>query len=322
MHVSVVVPIYNEIENVVPLCDAVCKAMDAAKRPYEVVLVDDGSTDGSREKLRDLARADRRLKVVELRRNYGQTAAMSAGIDHASGDVIVTMDGDLQNDPADIAMMLDKIDQGYSLVHGWRKNRQDAWLSRKLPSKLANKLIAWATNFQCHDLGCTLKAMRREIAADLRLYGEMHRFIPIMANFYGARCTEVVTTHHPRRAGVSKYGISRTFAVLLDLVTIVYLTRFALKPMRLFGTIGAGAMLTGGVFGLAAVGMRLFADFDLTGNPLLYAALFSQMAALQFLSMGMLAEMSSRTYYESQGRRPYAVDRVTGFDTPELRAAA
>lgn len=322
MRVSVVVPVFNEIDNVEPLRDAACKALTATGRAFEVIFVDDGSTDGTREKLRRLTAEDERLRLVELRRNYGQTAAMSAGIDHATGDVVVTIDGDLQNDPADIGAMLDKIDQGYSLVHGWRKNRQDAWLSRKLPSKLANRLIAWATGFPCHDLGCTLKAMRREIAADLRLYGEMHRFIPILANFHGAKCLEMPTRHHPRLAGKSKYGILRTFAVLLDLVTVVYLTRFSLKPMRLFGGIGALSMVGAGLCAAAAVAMKLAQGFDLTGNPLLYAALFGAMAGLQFLSMGMLAEMGTRTHYESQGRRPYAVDRLAGFANSPRRAAA
>ncbi len=240
---------------------------------------------------------------------------MSAGIEYASGEVIVTIDGDLQNDPADIPALVAKIDEGYDLVHGWRKDRKDPWLSRRLPSLLANRLIAAATGFPCHDLGCTLKALRREIAMDLRLYGEMHRFIPIFAGWHGARCTEIVTRHHPRRHGKSKYGILRTFAVLLDLITVLYLTRFSLKPMRLFGGLGALSAIGGLVLGLAAIVMKLASGFDLTGNPLLYASLFGMMIGLQFMLMGMTAEMHTRTHYESQERRPYAVSRFRGFES-------
>jgi glycosyltransferase involved in cell wall biosynthesis len=260
-----------------------------------------------------LVQTEPRLRVIELRRNYGQTAAMSAGIDYATGDVIVTIDGDLQNDPKDIPAMLAKIEEGYDLVHGWRKNRQDPFLSRRLPSLIANRLISTTTRFPIHDLGCTLKSMRRDIAADLRLYGEMHRFIPIFANWHGARCVEMVTTHHPRRQGKSKYGIMRTFAVLLDLMTVVYLTRYSLKPMRLFGGLGALAGLAGIACGLAAIAMKIFAGLHLNANPLLYASLFGIMVGLQFVLMGMTAEMHTRTHYESQGRRPYAIGHLRGF---------
>ena len=318
MKLSVVIPIYNEIENVRPMVEAVTAALAAVPYEYELITVDDGSTDGTREALAQMTASNPRLRVIEFRRNYGQTAAMSAGIEYASGEVIVTIDGDLQNDPKDIPMLVAKIDEGYDLVHGWRKNRQDPWLSRKLPSKIANRLISRATRFPVHDLGCTLKAMRREIATDLRLYGEMHRFIPILANWHGAKCVEVVTTHHPRRQGKSKYGIMRTFAVMLDLITVVYLTRHSLKPMRLFGGLGALAALGGTVLGGIAILMKLFAGFDLTGNPLLYASLFGVMIGLQFTLMGMTAEMSTRTHYESQNRRPYAVARIHGFGASEL----
>lgn len=314
MKLSIVVPIYNEVENVDQLVAAITNALSSVKYEYEIVAVDDGSTDGTRDKLARMVDTNYRLRVIELRRNYGQTAAMSAGIQHAAGEVIVTIDGDLQNDPADIPALVAKIDEGYDLVHGWRKDRHDPWLSRRFPSLLANRLIAAVTKFPCHDLGCTLKAMRHEIAADLRLYGEMHRFIPILANWHGARCTEIVTRHHPRRCGKSKYGIMRTFAVLLDLITVVYLTRYSLKPMRLFGGLGALAAALGMACGLATLLMKLVADFDITGNPLLYGALFGIMIGLQFTLMGMTAEMNTRTHYESQERRPYAISRLRGFN--------
>ncbi|HEX5472519.1 MAG TPA: glycosyltransferase family 2 protein [Lacipirellulaceae bacterium] len=314
MKLSIVVPIYNEAENVAPLVASVAAALQGVPYDYELIAVDDGSTDGTREALARLTELNPNLRLVELRRNYGQTAAMSAGIEHASGEVIVTIDGDLQNDPADIPAMIAKIDEGFDLVHGWRKDRKDPWLSRRLPSLLANRLISAATGFPCHDLGCTLKALRREIAMDLRLYGEMHRFIPIFAAWHGAKCAEIVTRHYPRRHGKSKYGILRTFAVLLDLVTVLYLTRFSLKPMRLFGGIGAISVLGGMMLGFAAIVMKLTSGFDLTGNPLLYASLFGVMIGLQFMLMGMTAEMHTRTHYESQKRRPYAVSRLRGFD--------
>jgi glycosyltransferase involved in cell wall biosynthesis len=313
MKVSVVTPIYNEIDNVAPLVNAVVAALTPISHEFELICVDDGSTDGTRQKLAELVKTEPRLRVVELRRNYGQTAAMSAGIEHATGDVIVTIDGDLQNDPSDIPAMLAKIDEGYDLVHGWRKNRQDPFLSRRLPSQIANKLISKTTRFPIHDLGCTLKAMRRNIASDLRLYGEMHRFIPIFAHWHGAKCVEMVTTHHPRRQGKSKYGIMRTFAVLLDLMTVVYLTRYSLKPMRLFGGLGALAGLTGIACGIAALAMKYLQDFHLNSNPLLYASFFGIMIGLQFVLMGMTAEMHTRTHYESQDRRPYAVAHLRGF---------
>jgi glycosyltransferase involved in cell wall biosynthesis len=314
MKLSVVVPIFNEVDNVRPLVAAVTGALASVPYDYELIAVDDGSTDGTRDALAQLVALNPRLRVIELRRNYGQTAAMSAGIEHAAGEVIVTIDGDLQNDPGDIPALVAKIDEGYDVVHGWRKDRKDPFFSRKLPSLLANKLIARATKFPVHDLGCTLKAMRREIAADLRLYGEMHRFIPILANWHGAKCVEIVTRHHPRRQGKSKYGILRTFAVLLDLITVVYLTRFSLKPMRLFGGLGALAAVGGVICGVLAIVMKLVDDFHLNSNPLLYAALFGIMIGLQFTLMGMTAEMHTRTHYESQDRRPYAVSRMRGFD--------
>lgn len=313
MKLSIVVPLYNEVDNVAQLVKAISIALESVRYDYELIAVDDGSTDGTRALLAQLVETNPRLRVIELRRNYGQTAAMSAGIEHAAGEVIVTIDGDLQNDPNDIPALVAKIDEGYDLVHGWRKDRQDPWLSRRFPSLLANRVIAAVTKFPCHDLGCTLKAMRREIAADLRLYGEMHRFIPILAHWHGARCTEIVTRHHPRRCGKSKYGIMRTFAVLLDLITVVYLTRYSLKPMRLFGGLGALAAAFGIACGFAALVLKLAMGLDITGNPLLYGSLFGIMIGLQFTLMGMTAEMNTRTHYESQQRRPYAIARFRGF---------
>lgn len=324
MTVSIVVPVYNERENITLLHQALTDSLLAVGRPYEMVLIDDGSTDGSSRALDELAARDPAVKVVHFRRNFGQTAAMNAGLHLASGDVIITLDADLQNDPADIPVLLAKLEEGYDLVHGWRKNRQDAFVNRKLPSKIANWLISKTTGFPVHDLGCTLKAMRREIAQDLQLYGEMHRFIPILAHWRGARCAEVVTRHHPRKFGTSKYGISRTFRVILDLITVKYMIQYLTSPMKLFGGMGLGSMFLGGLAGAATVGMKLWGGVDMTGNPLLMLTVFSMLAGMQFFVLGMLGEVCVRTYYESQNKQPYAIREFVNFDSPSapLRRAA
>jgi glycosyltransferase involved in cell wall biosynthesis len=314
--VSVVVPIYNEFENLPHLHAALDAVLSHLGRPYEIVLVDDGSSDGSLERIEELAARDPHVKLVEFRSNFGQTAAMAAGIKYATGDVIVTMDGDLQNDPTDIPMLLAKIDEGYDLVHGWRKNRQDTFVSRKLPSKIANWLISKVTKFPVHDLGCTLKAIRREVAREIPLYGDMHRFIPILGGWRGAKCVEVVTKHHARRFGESKYGISRTFRVLLDLITVKYLVSYLGSPMRLFGAIGLLCGMLGGLAGFATVWMKLANGTDMTGNPLLLLGVFSAMLGVQFVVMGMLGELAARIYYGEADREPFAVRRTVNLDQP------
>ncbi|HJT36029.1 MAG TPA: glycosyltransferase family 2 protein [Pirellulales bacterium] len=314
MTLSIVVPIYNELENVGPLYAAVTRTARTLGRPYELLLIDDGSTDGTSDALDHVAATDAAVKVVHFRRNFGQTAALNAGLHLASGDVIVTLDADLQNDPADIPLLLVRLAEGYDLVHGWRKDRQDPYFSRKLPSKLANWLISRVTGFPVHDLGCTLKAMRREIAGELQLYGEMHRFIPVLAHWRGARCAEVITRHHPRRFGASKYGLSRALRVLLDLITVKYMIQYQTSPMRLFGGLGLASVLAGGASAAATIAMKLARGIDMTGNPLLLLAVFAGLAGLQFFVLGMLGEICVRTYYESQGKRPYAVRSLVNFD--------
>lgn len=318
MDVSVVVPIYNEVDNIRPLYETIDPVMRGMDRSYEIVLVDDGSTDGTRSELQKLAEEDPAVRIVELRGNFGQTAAMSAGMDAAAGEVIVTMDGDLQNDPTDVPMMLAKIDEGWDLVHGWRKNRQDATISRKIPSKIANWLISKVTGFPVHDLGCTLKAVRREVAVELELFGEMHRFIPILANWRGAKCVEVVTKHHARTRGASKYGISRVPRVVLDLITVKYLIQYLVSPMKLFGGVGLVCGAIGLFTGVLTVGMKLFQGVDMTGNPLLLLSMFSSMVAVQFLVLGMLGELCTRIYFEVQHKRPYAVRRTLNFDDADV----
>jgi glycosyltransferase involved in cell wall biosynthesis len=272
--------------------------------------------------MKSLAEQDSRVKLVCFRRNYGQTAAMQAGLQLAVGDAIVTLDGDLQNEPADVPMMIEKLDEGYDLVHGWRKNRQDKWLSRKLPSKLANWLISKTTKFPIHDLGCTLKAMRREIAQELELYGEMHRFIPILAHQRGARCVEVVTRHHPRRFGTSKYGISRTFRVVLDLLTVKYILDYYASPMKLFGTLGLLCSGAGMAAAAATVAMKLAGGVDMTGNPFLLLTIFSMMAGLQFFSLGLLGEVAARIYYGAQANKSYTIRELVNFDREQPRVVA
>lgn len=314
MDISLVVPVYNEEESIRPLYDSIRAALDTYSAEYEIVFVDDGSRDESPKCLDSIASHDERVRVVHLRRNFGQTAAMTAGFQHASGDVIVTLDADLQNDPSDIPHMLEKLHEGYDLVHGWRRDRQDAFLNRRLPSMIANRIISRVTGFPVRDLGCTLKVIRREVAEDVRLYGEMHRFIPILAHWQGARCVEVETKHHARKYGTTKYGISRTLRVVLDLITVKYLIQYSTSPMRLFGGMGLCCGAAGFVAGVAALVMKLASGFDMTGNPLLYVSLFGALLGLQFASLGMLGEVCARIYYESQNRKPYTIRRLVNFD--------
>jgi len=310
LSISVVVPIHNEEENIPILHQQLVDELGPSGREFEMIFVDDGSTDTSLEKLTQLAERDPNVVVVQFRRNYGQTAAMQAGIDVAGNDVVITMDGDLQNDPTDIPLMMEKIEAGYDLVHGWRKNRQDAFINRKLPSKIANRLISKTTGFPIHDLGCTLKAIRREIAQELELYGEMHRFIPILAHRRGAKCVEVVTKHHARRFGQTKYGIGRTTRVVLDLITVNFLLKYFDSPMKLFGRLGIWCVGIAGVSALATVGMKLIGGIDMTGNPLLLQTVLSVMVGMQFLSLGILGEVCTRLYYTNSSNRHYAVRRI------------
>lgn len=310
MDISVVTPIFNEDENIRPLYEELTQAMFDLGRSYEIVFVDDGSTDGSHRKLRALAAVDANVKVVQFRRNYGQTAAMQAGIQHATGDYVVTIDGDRQNDPADIGHMIAKLEEGYDLIHGWRKDRKDAWLHRKLPSQIANKLISYTTGFPIHDLGCTLKVIRREIAQELELYGEMHRFIPILAHQRGARCCEVVTNHRPRVAGVTKYGIDRTFRVVLDLITVKYLTSYVAGPMQFLGKAGLWCFLVALFSLVAGVGGMSF--FPTIGMAMLIAGAVFACGGIQLLATGLVAEMNTRIYYGQQ-QRNYAIASKLNF---------
>lgn len=314
MDLSVVVPIFNERENIHLSYAAISKALAPLGQSFEVIFVNDGSTDGSGAELIALARADSRVRVIEFRANFGQSAAMHAGIQAASGAIVITMDGDLQNDPDDIPMMIAKIGEGYDLVHGWRKDRRDAAVNRVLPSKVANFLISRATGFPVHDLGCTLKAIRLDVAQELELFAEMHRFIPILAHRRGARCAEVVTKHHPRRFGKTKYGIGRAWRVALDLVTVKYLSEYYIQPMRMFGMTGVACVLGGMLASVVAVASRLTAGVPLLTNPFLLLGLLAPILGAHFFGVGLLAEIAGRTYLNSARRVPYDIRTVINFD--------
>jgi glycosyltransferase involved in cell wall biosynthesis len=308
--VSVVVPIKDEVESLTLLLEAISSTLIANELTYEIICVDDGSSDGSAEFLKEQAQIRTDLKAVILRRNYGQTAAMSAGFNYATAKVIVTLDADLQNDPADIPMLLAKLDEGYDLVSGWRQNRQDGALNRLLPSKIANWLIRRATSVYIHDYGCSLKAYRAELVADMNLYGELHRFLPALAYIEGARITEMPVRHHARRFGQSKYGISRTFRVLMDLLTILFMKKFLTRPMHVFGLLGLISMVAGGSIGIYLTVIKLAFHEDIGNRPLLILAVLLLVTGVQLFCFGLLAELLMRTYHESQGRPIYRVREV------------
>lgn len=311
--VSVFLPVYNEEPNLRPLHAKLDVALKSLGRSAEIVYVDDGSNDGSLNILREIAAMDSRVRVVALRRNYGQTAAMAAGIDAARGKVLIPMDADLQNDPADIERLLQKLDEGYDVVSGWRKNRKDKMVTRKIPSMMANRLISWIGGVPLHDYGCSLKAYRRESLQDVRLYGEMHRFIPIYASWAGARVTEIPVEHHARTMGKSKYGLSRTLKVVFDLMTIKFMASYQTKPIYVFGSFGMLAFAISLFSGLYALFLKVIhkADFVQTPLPVLCIVMFA--VGVQFLLMGLLAEMLVRTYHESQAKAIYAVRERLGF---------
>ena len=310
MKISVVIPAYNEEENIGYLYEELSQVMRELSCPYEILFVDDGSSDNTLELLKELQRLDNRVIVVAFRRNFGQTAAMSAGFDYASGDVIVTMDGDLQNDPHDIPRLLEKIAEGYDVVTGWRHDRQDAFLSRKLPSVIANKIISWTTGVALHDYGCTLKAFRKEVIKNIRLYGEMHRFIPAIASGMGISFTEIKVNHRPRQYGVSKYGISRTIRVVLDLITVKFLLSFATRPIQVFGLLGFVSGSIGFLIALIMTIQRQFFAIPMSDRPLLLLAIMLIFIGIQFISLGLIAELQARTYHETQQKPVYYIRNI------------
>ena len=310
---SLVVPVYNEKENLPLLMDAIYAAITPLDKKWEVILVDDGSKDGSLEVLTGIAEKDpKHVRVVVFRRNFGQTAAIAAGIDNSDGRTIVLLDADMQNDPADIPMLLDKLDEGYDLVSGWRKDRQDNRFTRTIPSNMANGLISWVTGVHLHDYGCTLKAYRREALEGFRLYGEMHRFIPVFAHSIGAKIAELPVRHHPRKFGVAKYGLERTVKVVLDLFTVKFLLDYSHKPMRLFG--GTGILLIG-ISGLLLIYLfirRVFFLISVLGSPFFQISIMLLILGFQSILMGLIAELLARTYHESQSKPTYTIRAILG----------
>jgi glycosyltransferase involved in cell wall biosynthesis len=308
--VSVVIPLYNEVDNVALLQTRLGEALGALGQPYEVIIVDDGSRDGSFEKLKAWHEVDPHLKVIRFRRNFGQTAAFAAGFDLARGDVVVTLDADLQNDPNDIGALLSKIHEGYDVVSGWRINRRDPFLTRRLPSMLANSLISKVTGVSLHDYGCSLKAYRREVVKGIRLYGELHRFIPAIASWMGVTVAEVPVNHHARKFGKSKYGISRTVRVMLDLLTVRFLLSYSTRPLQIFGSLGLLAFALGTLLGFYLSAVKLIGGQNIGERPLLMLAILLVMVGVQLVTMGLLGELTVRTYHETQNKPIYVVKEV------------
>lgn len=322
MDLSVIIPIKDEQDNLSPLSEQLREALAPLGCSYEVIFVDDGSMDGSFALLEKLAAADRRVKVVRLRRNFGQTAALQAGIDWSSGDILVTLDGDLQNDPADIPCLLEKLAEGYDAVLGQRAKRQDHVFIRKIPSLMGNWLIRKVTGVHIKDMGCTLRAMRRDLAEALPLYGEMHRFVPVLAQQYGATLAQIPVRHHPRLTGKTKYNLTRTFRVLLDLITIKFLHSYLTRPMHILGLAGLVSMGLGVVSLMITIWMKAHLGIFMTGNPLLLLSVMLELVGIQFISMGLIGELLSRTYFESQGKTSYGVRSTLNLDSPTKRKAA
>lgn len=312
--ISVIVPVYNERENLEALQASLRRTLDESGENYEIVFVDDGSQDGSAEYLESVARSNARFRAVLFRRNFGQTAAMAAGFEHSTGEILIAIDADLQNDPQDIPAILAKLRDGFDVVSCWRRGRKDPWLTRVLPSRIANSLISSMSGVHLHDFGCTLKGYRREVMEHVRLYGEMHRFIPIYASWAGARVAEITVRHHPRTKGASKYGLGRTVKVLLDLLTVKMLGSYSTQPMYFFGGLGLVACAGGVFFAAWTLFDKFVNDVKAHRNPLLLLAVFLFILGVQFILMGFVAELLIRTYFESQGKRPYIVRRTVNCD--------
>jgi glycosyltransferase involved in cell wall biosynthesis len=312
--ISIVIPAYNEEENIQYLYDELNNVFGPLDSEHEFLFIDDGSSDSTLDVLHMIQEQDPHVKIICFRRNFGQTAAMSAGFDFASGDVIITMDADLQNDPRDIPRMIEKINEGYDVVTGWRFDRKDAFLNRRLPSIIANKIISWTTQVSLHDYGCTLKAFRREVIKNIKLYGEMHRFIPAIASGMGISFTEIKVNHRPRKFGTSKYGISRTIRVVLDLITVKFLLSYSTRPIQVFGLLGVMSGSIGFLIAFVMIIQRQFFEIPMGDRPLLLLAILLVFVGIQFISIGLIAELQSRTYHESQQKPVYFIREVYGLE--------
>jgi glycosyltransferase involved in cell wall biosynthesis len=312
LRISVVVPLYNEEESIDELYRQLTNALEAHGEPYEVIVIDDGSTDSSFEKLFQIHERDKRWRIVRFRRNFGQTAGFAAGFDLARGDVVFTIDADLQNDPADIPLLMAKIDEGYDIVSGWRVDRKDTFFSRRLPSIIANRMISRTTGVELHDYGCSLKAYRNEVVKNTDLYGELHRFVPALASGYGVRVAEVPVNHRAREFGQSKYGITRTFRVILDLLTVNFLLGYGTRPIHVFGGFGLVSLGLGVLSGVYLTLVKFIGGQDIGDRPLLMLAVLLILVGVQMIGMGLLGEMVMRTYYESQDKQIYFVREILG----------
>jgi glycosyltransferase involved in cell wall biosynthesis len=312
--ISIVVPLYNEEESIELLNSHILSVLDEMEQTAEVIYVDDGSKDGTAVILKRLSLEDDRVRVIRLRRNFGQTAAFSAGFDFAYGEIVVTLDGDLQNDPADIPTLLEKMAEGYDIVSGWRKNRQDTFLTRKIPSKIANKLISKVTGVELHDYGCSLKAYRREVVKNINLYGDMHRFIPALASWMGIEVAEIPVNHSPRKYGKSKYGLGRTIKVVLDLLTVKFLLDFATRPIQIFGLVGLLSLLVGSGIGIYLTIIRLGFGQAIGDRPLLLLSVLLVLVGINLIIMGLLGELVVRTYHEAQGKPIYTIREMFDKD--------
>jgi glycosyltransferase involved in cell wall biosynthesis len=315
VYLSVVIPLFNEEESIGPLNEYLLSVLDMFEKTSEVIYVDDGSTDGTFEQLTNICEGDDRVRVIRLRRNFGQTAAFSAGFDFANGEVVVTLDGDLQNDPADIPLLLEKIEEGYDVVSGWRINRQDIFLTRKLPSHIANAIISKVTGVALHDYGCSLKAYRSEVVKNINLYGDMHRFIPALASWMGIRVAEIPVNHSARKYGQSKYGLGRTIKVVLDLLTVKFLLDYATRPIQIFGLMGLISLFGGTLIGMYLAFVRLFMGQAIGDRPLLLLAVLLVLIGVNLVIMGLLGELMVRTYHEAQGKPIYRIKEIIGSGT-------
>ena len=309
-YLSLIIPVFNEEESLYPLSEKIFSSLQSLKKDYEVIFVDDGSTDGSEGILKDICKKYPKFKAIRFRRNFGQTAAIAAGFDHAKGKVIITIDGDLQNDPEDIPRLLSKLDEGYDVVSGWRKDRKDNSLTRNFPSHIANWIIGFATGTKIHDYGCTLKAYKSDIIKDVCLYGELHRFIPALANLEGAMVTEIPVTHHERKYGKSKYNLSRTWRVILDLLTVSFLRRYQTRPIQIFGRFGMIAFCLGFIISFILSIQKIFFGASIANRPLLILGVLLILTGIQLLSLGLIAEMQIRTYFESQKKPIYRIREI------------
>ncbi|MDL2122015.1 MAG: glycosyltransferase family 2 protein [Deltaproteobacteria bacterium] len=310
MNLSVVVPVFNEEKNINILYQELIDVLTKLDLTFEIIFIDDGSTDKSLAILSELQENDSRIVVISFRRNFGQTAALSAGFDYARGNIIITLDGDLQNDPEDIPKLLQKLSEGYDIVNGWRFDRKDSFFSRRLPSIIANKIISYSTNVKLHDYGCTLKAFRKEITQNIKLYGEMHRFIPAIASGMGSSVAEVKVNHRVRKFGKSKYGISRTIRVVLDLITVKFLLSYATRPLQIFGLLGFSCGIIGFCMAIYLTIQRQFYGISLANRPALLLAILLIFMGLQFVTLGLLAELQSRTYHEAQNKPIYSIRNI------------